>query len=140
MGQRQPTTAVVDKLLGIFVAGAGLKRPLEIPQRRPLLIQIVIGIGRAEIPAVVPLKIVFMGQQQLQSLFVKLPVLQPGQIIVGAGQFTVGLRRPLLIGQRFDRFNDLRVFVVLVPDLALFQDIHAHSPLLFFPPAPVSPG
>ena len=113
---------VIYEHLRILVAGTGLQRLAEIRQCPALLVEIVIGITHAEIPAMVACKIFLMGGPAEQSLFLKqLPIPKFRQIVVGSCQFAVHLRGTLLGRDSLQRINDLLVFVVFIPNLALFQ-------------------
>ena len=115
---------VIYEHLRILVAGTGLQRLAEIRQCPALLVEIVIGITHAEIPAMVACKIFLMGGQQSNRFFKQLPIPKFRQIVVGSCQFAVHLRGTLLGRDSLQRINDLLVFVVFIPNLALFQQFH----------------
>ena len=66
-------------------------------------------------------KIFLMGGQQSNRFFKQLPIPKFRQIVVGPCQFAVHLRGTLLGRDSLQRINDLLVFVVFIPNLALFQ-------------------
>ena len=107
----------VDELLSVLVTGAGFQRRPKIGQSPTLLIQIVIGIAHAEVPAMVACKIFLMGFQQGNRLLEHLPIPWLCQIVIGLGQFTVLLR--CAFGDGLQGIDDFLVFIVFVPNLAL---------------------
>lgn len=123
-GQGQTAAAVVDHLLGVLIAGTGFQSLLEIAQGLSLLIQVVIGIAHTEIPVVIPLEVLLIGQEQGQCLFIHFLVIHIGGIVVGPGELTAQLGGAALFGDGFDGVDDLLVLVLLVPDLTLFQQGH----------------
>ena len=131
-GQSDSLLTPFNELLGIPVTGAGFQRRLEIGQRPALLVQVVVGITHAEVPAMVPCEIRLMGLQQGNGLAEQLPVPRRGLVVVGPGQFAVHLRGALLGGDGLQGLNDLLILVVFVPDLTLVQQSHMGALLYFF--------
>ena len=97
------------------------------PQSAALLIQIIIGIPHTEIPGISISQFLLMGLHQFQCLVKQLPSLRLAgvrQIVVGAGQLHINFRGTLLGGDGLQRVNDFQVFVLLMPLLALLQNVH----------------
>ena len=101
-GQGEPAATVVNQLpdlcssvvLGV-IARVQCQRPLEMRQGGPLLVQIVVGIPHAEVPAVVPLQSVPVGSHPRNGPFEQRPalgLLWVCQVVVGPRQFQVNLR------------------------------------------------
>ena len=99
----------------------------KMPQSAALLIQIIIGIPHTEIPGISISQFLLMGLHQFQCLVKQLPSLRLAgvrQIVVGAGQLHINFRGTLLGGDGLQRVNDFQVFVLLMPLLALLQNVH----------------
>ena len=126
-GKGQLPAAVLNHLQGICIAGTGFQSLLKVGQGQTLLAQVVVGIAHPEVPGVFPLKMVGIGQEQGQRLFKHLPVADVGGVVVGACQFAAQFRGELFLRNGLDGVDDLLVFVVFVPDLALFQQGHIDS-------------
>ena len=97
------------------------------PQSAALLIQIIIGIPHTEIPGISISQFLLMGLHQFQCMVKQLPSLRLAgvrQIVVGAGQLHINFRGTLLGGDGLQRVNDFQVFVLLMPLLALLQNVH----------------
>ena len=127
--------APFDKHFGILVAGTGFQCFFKVPQGAALLVQIVVGIPHAEVPAVVTLEVFLMGLQQGDGLFKQVPppwLVGVRQIAVGPGQLAVHLRGTFLGGDGLQRVDDFLKFVLFMPFLALFQNIHSLFLLVLF--------
>ena len=114
--------ARINQFFGIRVIRAGLQRLFKVPKGAPLLVQIVIGIAHAEVPVVVAFEVFLMGLQQSNRLFEHILaawLIWVCQIVISPGQLTVHLRSAFLGGDGLQRVNDLLVFVVFMPPLAL---------------------
>src|SRR5699024_4032865 len=72
-GQGQTAAAIVYVLLGIFVSWASFQGLFKVTQGGTFLIQIVIARSDSIIPAVIFGKMLLMGSQKLQSLFIQRP-------------------------------------------------------------------
>ena len=110
----------------------------KMPQRAALLIQIIIGIPHTEIPGISISQFLLMGLHQFQCLVKQLPSLRLAgvrQIVVGAGQLHIHFRGTLLGRDCLQCVNDFLVFVLLMPLLALLQNIHIRVllVLIWFP-------
>ena len=110
----------------------------KMPQSAALLIQIIIGIPHTEIPGISISQFLLMGLHQFQCLVKQLPSLRLAgvrQIVVGAGQLHIHFRGTLLGRDCLQCVNDFLVFVLLMPLLALLQNIHIRVllVLIWFP-------
>ena len=110
----------------------------KMPQSAALLIQIIIGIPHTEIPGMSISQFLLMGLHQFQCLVKQLPSLRLAgvrQIVVGAGQLHIHFRGTLLGRDCLQCVNDFLVFVLLMPLLALLQNIHIRVllVLIWFP-------
>ena len=142
-GQGETAAAVVDELAYLLptvelgrIAGMQFQRPLQIGEGRALPVQIIAGIAHAEVPAVRVGAVGLVGGHQPNGPPQQLTAFRLGglsQIVVGPGQFHIGGGGALLFGQRFQRLDDLLVFLRLMPQAALFQKVHGGAVLLFCP-------
>ena len=136
--QRNALLAPVDQLHGVLVVGAGLQCLFKISQSPALLIQIKVGVTHAEVPGISISQFLLMGLHQFQCLVKQLPSLRLAgvrQIVVGAGQLHIHFRGTLLGRDCLQCVNDFLVFVLLMPLLALLQNIHIRVllVLIWFP-------
>lgn len=109
------------------------QRPLQIAEGRALPVKIIAGVAHAEIPAVRVGAVGLVGGHQPDGPPQQLTAFRLGglgQIVVGPGQFHIGGGGALLFGQRFQRLDDLLVFLRLMPQAALFQKVHGGAVLL----------
>ena len=112
--------APVDQLHGVLVVGAGLQCLFKVTKSPALLIQIVIGIAHAKVPVVVSLKVFLMRFQESDGLFEHISAFRRSVIcliVVRPCKLAVHFRSALL--NALQCFNDLLVFVLLMPLLAL---------------------
>ena len=118
--QRNALLAPVDQLHGVLVVGAGLQCLFKVTKSPALLIQIVIGIAHAKVPVVVSLKVFLMRFQESDGLFEHSSAFRRSVIcliVVRPCKLAVHFRSALL--NALQCFNDLLVFVLLMPLLAL---------------------
>ena len=123
--QRNALLAPVDQLHGVLVVGAGLQCLFKVTKSLALLIQIVIGIAHAKVPVVVSLKVFLMRFQESDGLFEHSSAFRRSVIclvVVRPCKLAVHFRSALL--NTLQCFNDLVMLVVLMPLLALLQNIH----------------
>ena len=69
----------------------------------------------------IALEVVRMRREEGDRLFKIGAILDTRRIVVGAGKFTVELGGTLLGGQCLDLRDDLLIFFVFMPALALFE-------------------
>ena len=134
--QRNAPLAPVDQLHGVLVVGAGLQCLFKVTKSPALLIQIVIGIAHAKVPVVVSLKVFLMRFQESDGLFEHSSAFRRSVIclvVVRPCKLAVHFRSALL--NALQCFNDLVMLVVLMPLLALLQNIHIRFllVLIWFP-------
>lgn len=84
--------AIVYVFLGVLVSGAGFQRLFKVPQGGAFLVQVIIGAGDPVIPAVIARKMLLMGRQKFQRLFIRLPFSCIGNGDICLGQFAVQFR------------------------------------------------
>ena len=110
----------------------------KISQGAALLIQIIIGIPHAEIPGISISQFLLVGLHQFQRPVKQLLSLRLAgvrQIVVGSRQLHIHFRGTLLGRDCLQCVNDFLVFVLLMPLLALLQNIHIRVllVLIWFP-------
>ena len=117
-----------------IISRVELQCPLEMPQRNPLLIEIVIRISHAKIPGIGVPKIFFVSEHQRDSIAQHTAALRPagvGQIVIGPRQLHIHLGGSFPGGDRLQRLDNLLVFIVFMPFLAPFQQVHIRFLLTF---------
>ena len=135
-GQGDAVLTAADKLLRVLIPGKGLQRSAEIEQPTALLVQVVIGIAHAEIPHMIPFKICLVGLQQGKGApdhgnAPGFPRIR--QIVVRPRQLAVRLRGARLIRDGFQCVDDLLIFIPLIPNPALFQQLRIPFPFRLRP-------
>ena len=123
--QRNTLFAPVDKLFGVLVTRSSFQCLFKVTKSPALLIQIVIGIAHAKVPVVVSLKVFLMRFQESDGLFEHSSAFRRSVIclvVVRPCKLAVHFRSALL--NALQCFNDLVMLVVLMPLLALLQNIH----------------
>ena len=104
-----------------------LQGPLEVIQGLLLLIQVVVGIAHAEIPAVILPKSVPVEFQQSNGPLKQRAALWGARvslIVVGPGQFQVLLRGALLRRNRLQEADDCLIIFLSMQEFTLSQQIH----------------
>ena len=133
-----PVNQFLNVLLGVelrIITGMQFQSFFKIPKSPAFLIQIIIGISHAEIPGISVSKFLLLGLHQFQCPVKQLSSLRLAgvrQIVVGPGQFHIDFRGTLFGRNSLQRVNDLLVFVVFMPLLALLQNIHIRLLLILF--------
>ena len=134
LGQRNAFRAPVDQILNVLsgvkfriITGMLFQSFFKIPQSAALLIQIIIGIPHAEIPGISISQFLLVALHQFQcpvKLLSSLRFAGVRQIVVGSRQLHIHFRGTLLGRDGLQRVYDFLVFVLLMPLLALLQNIH----------------
>ena len=136
--------APVDQFLNILfgvefriITGVQFQSFFKISQSAALLIQIEIGIAHAEIPGISISQFLLVWLHQLQCFSQQLSALLTSeipQIVVGSRQLHIHFRGPLLGRNGLQRVDDLLVFALFMPLLALLQNVHSVFLLVFWFP------
>ena len=119
--------AIVYVFLGVLVSGAGFQRLFKVPQGGAFLVQVIIGAGDPVIPAVIARKMLLMGRQKFQRLFIRLPFSCIGNGDICLGQFAVQFRGTLPGGDGLQSVDHLLNFILFKPLPALLQQIHIRT-------------
>ena len=119
--QGEYLAAALDHVLRIRIAGERGKRLLKMREGAVLAVEVVVGIAHAEVPEMIALEVVRMRREEGDRLFKIRTIIDACGIVVGTRQLAVKLRRALCGGERFELRDDLLIFFVLVPNLALFE-------------------
>ena len=119
--QGKPLVTIRNHTLGIRIAGKRGERRLKMWESAVLAVEIVVGVAHAEVPEMIAREIVRVRREKADRLFKIGAITSVRRIVVGACKLTVEFRRALLGGQCLDLRNDLLIFFVLVPNLALFE-------------------
>ena len=122
-GQGQTAAAIVYVLLGISVSGAGFQGLFKVTQGGAFLIQVIVSGSDPVIPAVIACKILLMGSQKLQSLFIQHPSCLSDfcRANIRLGQLAVQLWGTLPGGDGLQSIHHLLNFILFKPLPALFQ-------------------
>ena len=126
-GQGQTMAAIVYVFLGVLVSGAGFQRLFKVPQGGAFLVQVIIGAGDPVIPAVIARKMLLMGRQKFQRLFIRLPFSCIGNSDICLGQLAVQFRGALPGGDGLQSVDHLLNFILVKPLPALLQQIHIRT-------------
>ena len=127
-GQRRVAAAPLDEFFRVFVARPRFERFLEVGECPVLLFQVEVGVGHAEVPAMVASEIRLMGFEERDGVLEHVAVVDRRRIAVGASELGIEFGRAFVVRKRFDRIDDLAEFVLFGPDLALLQEVHSFPP------------